>query len=976
MTGVFDCDHSSTNENAYSSNGDPDNLQEESSQPQPQLDERFVTNEDSIERHFNYNPLYTGLHLAQEHEYPNDNVCNHEDKNGKGLGNLDEQQLHQQNRLIESHGISSVSGKSNNNNSVHNNNNNNAGNMQSCDTHNVLEDLHNCHNLHESTSRTSNGLHTQRGAKEHRPGRAVSDHVGGVSDENRVSNKQQQHCQSLEFAQHPQRRQQHSQGVDHRSRPNSKTLHTDEAEEQNNQVNNQPAECDTRNVLHQHQQVSQTSHTLATATPIYGSVQYEQMTSEMANNQCQTNNSARQRRRSVSEQGQQNQPQDTSGNTNSSQQQQQQQFLIASGVEGSEEMFSEFQNNSMPLGITEELQQLNHTINCDNETLEEQINMLSNEDFMSSSHVDQMDYHNFTSNDQFLNMLFSGANNQLTCTQSSSSTTNGLQQQPNGNLVNGSGLIHLAGSGPNKVNDGGNMGTLNSTSIDHTQKRQQDQSDNVSSSLQQQFASHLQDVSQNKSQVKNVATNRQTAIKKSTRNRKSTLKSPSGNRLAGCNVDAKNPVKSNKKTSSKTKGGPANRSELMQSPIDQVNASDHNNNNNNNDCVRITTANTNKRLMPKKTTAIPREHPHHNSVALRRETYVNNSCVTSPTSTSNTSNSSTLSPSSANNTNQLAEHENSYKVQLDKLRKKLKMDVAPTVVSSQSPPPQTMGRSPSQSLHHQNSTISLIPPATADHLMADQFQDVSTYEQQQHQLQRHQMPIQVLVRNDTTNCNSSNLQVQATNSDLARFRSNQQQTLSSQSQINDTLHVHKQSPMGAANNNPSTYVLAKPLQTQPLDACNQAGTGGGTIYLSTSSGLMQVTTQAQHHQMQQTGVSAYSVGGQMAQPIPLSAPLIFSCLGQRRGCITKGMDTQGPTGVIYQQVGEPSQKHEQQTGALRPDQQSIQNGQTVLGTTQELIFSGDDIKNFVDTSTGSQNLIRHIQNSEPMDRLQHGINMI
>lgn len=899
------------------------------------IDEKFVTNEDSIEQNFNYNPLYTGLHLNHDHGYTTDNGHNHEDTNSEGLSSST-QQRQQHNRLIESN----------------NNNNNNAANMQSCDTHNVLEDLFNYHNSDRTTSRTSDG-HQQNGKGQQQPGGSNNDQMDEASDENNVNNKQQQHCQSLEFAQHQQRRQQHSHNIDHSESklPQANTR----IEEQNNQQ----VDCTSRNLLLQHPQQQIVSFASTPNTQMYGSAQYNQVTSELQA-QCQTSNSARQRRRNMIEQ-----QQDGACNNVSSQQRP---YMLATGVDASEEIFSDYQNGRVSLGMSEELQQLNHSINCDNESIEEQINMLSNEDFMGSTNVDQMDYNNFASNDQFLNMLFSGPNNQLNCTPINTSSNN-LQQQLNGQLSNGSGakqqthnLIQTPGTGSNKTPDGCMQ---NSSSINPSHKQQQDRSALAQTS--QRSSNQSQDTNQNKSQsqVKNISS-KQTKAKNTPKNRKNVSNASASNKGFACNEtsDPKNSTKHNKKSSSRNKSGSTNRPQQQQNASGtQVNSLTYSSGNNESDTeLRITTSNTNKRLMPKKTASNPRSCSYNNLTALRRDTYVNSSCVTSPTSTSNTSNSSILSPTSSNNTNQLAEHENSYKVQLDNLRKKLKMDVAPAVVSSQAS--QVMDKNRQQL----SSPVTLIAPQTSD-ISANQIQDVNTY----HSQQRHQMPVQVLVRNDAI-CNNQSLQVQTTNCSLTRFRSTQQQSLSNQTHTTDTLHIHKQSPMGAAtNNNSPTYVIAKP---EPPDT-NQGCNGGGTIYLSTSSGLMQVT-QAQHNPLQQTSVSGYSVSGQISHPIPLSAPLIFGCLNQTRtNCQTKGPESQGPTGIMYQQPSGSSQTHTQPVATQRQSQQSIQTSQTVPGTTQELIFSGeDDIKSFVDASTESQNLIRNIQNSEPQDRLQHGINII
>lgn len=958
-TGAFDCDQNDGNGN-NNNNGKGEALQT--------INDQFMPNEDSIEQHFNYNPLYTGLQLDHDHEYVDGH--NNEDKSTDRLNSSKQHSndVVHQHRLIEN----SDSGTINQAISL----------MQACDTQNVLEDLYSSYQ-HSSSDNTAANRNVRVQA-----GTGSNNRSGGTN--NNSANNNKQHCQSLEYMNIQQQRrqqqqQQHSQNLDQRSK-----LRLTRA---CNQIQKEPNGNNDEHRLQQHynQQEQQQQVVFPSLGAFNGNNngQYDTVLgSQVGNNlQCQTDESARQQRQKImidKEQQQQDlvcdniglqQQQQQQGqkrfvdtgtthisgmasnrvnmNTDSERfqaqgqqqqqqpQQQQQQYFVATGDNSEEPMFTEYQNNNrMALGISDDMHNMNHVISCDNETLEEQINMLSNEDFMSTSHGDQIDYHGFASNDQFLNMLFSGAGN-----------TGNTGPQNNGTLANNSNLLTSNVQSTSAINKGGRS----IVSPNQLQKQQESPA-----AVSAQHSQVSQDMKEGGSELKSRANQKiisskdQTKKLSKTNKKKDKVSQPS---QAGAETVSSDEGKGSSKYSKKS-GSKRKISSSQQPSTNQPAATVLNNNNNNESEFKIATANTNKRLMPKKTTNAERNSYSNINNHLRRDAYANNSCLTSPTSTSNTSNSSVVSP----NANQL-DHENSYKLQLDNLRKKLKMDVVP-VSSSQSMV------DPSSSMLQTSSAVSLIATSASDHLTVDiqnqnqQQQDTGggVYHPQHHIQHHHQVPIQVIVRDGNSNQN-----LVSTNCNIATIRSSQSNLV----QNNNNTVIHKQSPMGSSNN--STYVIAKPIEGQTLDTNH-----GGTIYLSTSSGLVQVATTTQ----QQTGINstnAYSVSGPIA-PIPLNAPLILGCLGQRRNC--KNAEIQGPTGLVYQQSTNQGSCQSPHTNVTRQinNEQINTNRTNSIGIAQQLIFSGDDhIKNnFPDgDSTGSHsNLIRNIQNSEPTDSLQHGINII
>lgn len=818
-TGAFDCDQSNNN-NSSSNNAKGHPLQA--------MNEQFLPNEDPIEQHFNYNPLYTGLQLDHDHEYVNGHDGN-EDKSAVRLNNSkqhDNDVVHQH-RLIE--------------NNISNGTINQALSlMQVCDNHNVLENLYNSYN--------DNGAAANRNVREN-ASNSSNNRPGGTNNNENSNNKQ--HCQTLDqFLNQQQQRRQHSQNIDQRSKLKfSRTCNQIQKEPSSSNSNDDQRLQHHYNQPEQQQQEGFSSLGIFNNNGQYNAELDNQVNDIVSNLQCQSNNSARPPRQKsmidqqqdvvcdgIRLQQQQTQKQfvDTgttdmntmatsSVNLNNDAEQfqgqgHQQQFFVASGVDNSEEpMFADYQSNRVTLGISDDLHNMN-VINCDNETLEEQINMLSNEDFMTTPHGDQIDYHGFASNDQFLNMLFSGAG----CTNSTTAQTNGNSA----NNINGSLNIQT-------TNATSKISRCNIASISPNQlQKQQEPPVVVSLSTTTQQSQVSQNSKEERIGPKARESKNQSSKEQSKKLSKTSKRKDKSSQL--CQAPAGTVSSGGGKSTNKygKKGSSQTKTSLLSQPPG-ANPSTTINDIDNGSEFKIATANTNKRLMPKKTGNAAR-NLHNNINPIRRDMYANNSCITSPTSTSNTSNSSVVSP----NANQF-EHESSYKLQLDNLRKKLKMDVVP--VSSKSLV------DPNSSSIQANSAISLIATTTSNHhqnqTQQQQLQDTTSggYHPQHHIQHHHQIPIQVLVRGGV---NSQNLV--PTNCSTAKIRSSQSNLV----QNNNDNIINKQSPIGN-NNNSTTYVIAKPIEGQPLDPNH-----GSTIYVSTSSGLMQVATQQHHRQAPITPIAS------------------------------------------------------------------------------------------------------------------------
>lgn len=329
-------------------------------------------------------------------------------------------------------------------------------------------------------------------------------------------------------------------------------------------------------------------------------------------------------------------------------QQQQPQFMVASTsghpMDVSEEcnggLFVEYQTNRNNLGGLEELHSLNVT-NCDSETLEEHINMLSGEDCFAPGD-DLQDFAIGSTNDHFLNMLTLGA-------------------------AGGSLTTSVMG-----------MGTQNI----------QSQTDTLCAGMSQTFGSQ-QVGDQAQTIIRTIDGKSNGELRQHLVMQDEPLGQVIIDKRASCTgkSNQKEPVAkavqkngTSKRTKTRKRIGPSNESSRYDNRDDESLSIT------NDDAIRaaavqekITTTNTNKRLLPAKknnsTSTKPREQ------ATKRKGNSSSSWTSSPSSSSVSTNSSFsgLSPSSSS---QLDMTETPYRQQLENLKKKLKMDAPPPPISN------------------------------------------------------------------------------------------------------------------------------------------------------------------------------------------------------------------------------------------------------------------------------------------------------
>jgi len=307
---------------------------------------------------------------------------------------------------------------------------------------------------------------------------------------------------------------------------------------------------------------------------------------------------------------------------------QQHQFTIENGnssssqVELSEEctgLFVEYQTNRSSLGGLEELNTLN-VANCDSETLEDQINMLASEDCFRTSD-DLQDYGVGEGADHLINMLFMSSN-----------------QSPNEIPSNQQQSTLAADDGLNQVNPS-LYNITNVASAEDSGQFEKPPTSHATEGPQQQVIPRGKSTNGSYKKGSSVANNKQAANLRQVKD-------------------------SCKKVNLKRK----------QSCVEMGQSSDMMQN-------KITTTNTNKRLLPKSKNSSGVQQGIANRQDSKKSSSVANTTWTnSPSSVSNTSICSTMSPSSGS---QIEPPEEPYRQQLENLKKKLKMDLAPVVDGSQ-----------------------------------------------------------------------------------------------------------------------------------------------------------------------------------------------------------------------------------------------------------------------------------------------------
>lgn len=420
-------------------------------------------------------------------------------------------------------------------------------------------------------------------------------------------------------------------------------------------------------------------------------------------------------------------------------------------------LFVEYQTSRNALGgCLEELNSLNVT-NCDSDTLEEQINMLSNDDCFTTTD----DLHDFGiggSSDNFLNMLFMNTGNQTASSLLSVCSTSQNGFQPLNNM-SAAPLANLPD---------------NSNSTSHLNQ-------------QQQFAIPASAGSDHLGSRAEVVA------------------------LANSERDQLEPIKR-----SKAKAGSKNKRSSRGRLSPSRGSSKKDCSERSHECSvdeRIATTNNNKRLLPKPKLAGPRRS---NKVPPATR-------VSSPSSMS----SAIMSPGSSSHS---IDFETPYKVQLDNLRKKLRMDVAPMTATSEparcSPSDVASGLCNNvnnhlvSQEHHESQTRMTLPPG--------------------HQLTSLPGPTAVSTPQN---------QLLFQTPEISRTNSVQQQQvyMSTQAELGQKIHNsagacltiqqptnNDQAAAGAIGTSaPTAYLIAKPLFEQGFQPST-----GGTIYLRTQNGLI------------------------------------------------------------------------------------------------------------------------------------------
>lgn len=333
------------------------------------------------------------------------------------------------------------------------------------------------------------------------------------------------------------------------------------------------------------------------------------------------------------------------------QQQQQHQFMVASTsshpMELAEEcnggLFVEYQTNRNHLGGLEELHSLNVT-NCDSETLEEQINMLSGEDCFTSGD-DLQDFAIGSTNDHFLNMLTLGA---------AGVSGVGMSSQSIGSQLDCiSGSLNQTFSGQQH------------TSVDQMPAASRSMNERIDVDLRQHFT--LPDV---------IAPQTTLMDKRVIATGKNKQKDPSIKATTQQNCSKRS------KTRKRAAETSSDSSSLIFSQDDEFSSISTDTDTAQVDTTaaaalqdKITTTNTNKRLLPTKKNNTSSSVKSREQ-AIKKKSNSSSSWMSSPNSSSVSTNSSFsgLSPSSSS---QLEIAETPYRQHLENLKKKLKMDAPP-----------------------------------------------------------------------------------------------------------------------------------------------------------------------------------------------------------------------------------------------------------------------------------------------------------
>lgn len=303
-------------------------------------------------------------------------------------------------------------------------------------------------------------------------------------------------------------------------------------------------------------------------------------------------------------------------------------------------LFVEYQTNRSSLGGLEELNSLNVT-NCDSETLEEHMNMLSGEDCFGV-HDDYQEYGLNSSSDNFLNMLFTGPPNSGQHQANPIQEQQQQQQVPTDQVSNGQSIFELAGQ------VGSATTTMTIDKLDSSEKN------NATATTTKQTQSQTNRKGRGTNNNSNMTTTKQN-------------ETGSGAKQT-TTAAAKRPTNSKRKASDKSQqatGCAPSRPQL-----------------------KIATTNTNRRLMPKRPPGASRQGQAASNSAASSSSSPSSSSSSTATAPKRKSSSWMASPSSLSNASSCSvahspssssqfDYETPYRQQLENLRKKLKMDVPP-----------------------------------------------------------------------------------------------------------------------------------------------------------------------------------------------------------------------------------------------------------------------------------------------------------
>lgn len=588
---------------------------------------------------------------------------------------------------------------------------------------------------------------------------------------------------------------------------------------------------------------------------------------------------------------------------------QQQQFTLSSSNPGngsqidlSEEcngLFVEYQTNRNSLGGLEELNSLNVS-NCDGETLEEHINILSSEDCFATND-DLQDFGIGSTNDHFLNMIFLNNNNNQIM-NGCGNVVQSSQQIASQNTIDNLHQISMTPSNSSSHCESQIIsGNTNSNQIICEQPHQQQPNKQLGDQIQSSSCSDLSN------QVVPTASIAKTKATKSTKNTSTSNKLVNNNNNDNNNNDSL-PSKSSKNVGRK-QGGSGKRKAFQQTETSyEMNISQD----------KIATTNTNKRLMPKKQGQQTISNKQVGKKINSSTTSLNASTsaspwMASPSSTSNTSISSATSP----NSNSQFDYEAPYRQQLENLRKKLKMDVVPMSTAATLVDDQVTN---SQVNNNNKNNASRLINQQASLASYNIFHSAQSKVEQQQQQQSTNFSDQIDSLNTVTNIAGNTI-----------FVSQQQQ------------QEQRPNALSCA----TTYVIARSIDSHNFET-------NGTVYLRTPNGLVPINSDRRSNlpivSLATTNDLDYSNSTSSSTSSSNSNPSSNSnqpTTGTSTITTTNLTNQSGPTSVILR-VGPSNDNNNNTNGNTNNnDESSVASNRVeaaqILSSTNHNLRGGDDI---------------------------------